>query len=61
MSTNLDPGDEVTEFIDRKLEVVDHFMKGGGEGFVVNVRENIVNTTIFKQVLLNRWNKIGIF
>ncbi len=48
----LDPSHEVSELIDRKLEIFDYVVQCRGERIVISVRENVVDATIFKQVLL---------
>ena len=48
----LNPGDKVAQLVDWQLEVFDNLVQGIGERFVILVGENVVNATIFKEVLL---------
>ena len=46
------PGNKVAQLVDWQLEVFDNLVQGIGERFVILVGENVVNATIFKEVLL---------
>ena len=52
MPSHLYSCDKVSELVDRQLEVLDDLVECGGEGLVINVREDVVDPAVLKQVLL---------
>ena len=50
----LNSGDKVSQLVDGQLEVLDNLVQGSCEGVVVHVGEDVVDTTVFEQVLLRR-------
>ena len=51
---NLYSGDEVAKLVYRKFKILHNFVERCREGIVVDIRENVVDSTIFEQVLLAR-------
>ncbi len=47
-----DSGDEVSHLVDGQLEILDNFVQSRRERLVIHVRENIIDATVFKEVLL---------
>ena len=50
----LNSGDKVSQLVDGQLEVLDNLVQGCCEGVVVHVGEDVVDTTVFEQVLLRK-------
>ena len=50
----LNSGDKVSQLVDRQLEVLDNLVQGSCEGVVVHIGEDVVDTTVFEQVLLRK-------
>ena len=50
----LNSGDKVSQLVDGQLEVLDNLVQGSCEGVVVHVGKDVVDTTVFEQVLLRK-------
>ena len=50
----LNSGDKVSQLVDGQLEVLDNLVQGCFEGVVVHGGEDVVDTSVFEQVLLKK-------